>query len=313
MNRFKRETLPSLPSLPSLLLICAFCCAAAGSASEGDEMDKSASHSMDAAGQPLRLLFIHHSCGGQLLAEPGPQVGGETGSGMRCIYRSHPNGGDLRRALTDAGYEVHELSYESELGEETDIRHWRRKFTDHLPRLLTVDMQDRHYRDGRTNDIIAFKSCYPNNDFVGRGDEPGDPDSPQLTVANAKAAYRSLLPVFSSRPDILFVAFTAPPLAEIPPSGVKARLKAMFKPKPSDLAREFNTWLADPQNGWLSEYAGSNVVVFDYYDILTDGGASNWSRFPTGNGRDSHPSAQGNRLAAEAFVPFLDEAVSRMR
>jgi hypothetical protein len=58
-----------------------------------------------------KLLFIHHSCGGQLLCDRGPAV--ET---SRCVYTSHPNGGGLRGKLTEAGYQVSEASYGSKLG-----------------------------------------------------------------------------------------------------------------------------------------------------------------------------------------------------
>ncbi|MBU0742983.1 SGNH/GDSL hydrolase family protein [bacterium] len=261
---------------------------------------------------PRRLLFIHHSCGGQLMADPGERAGGAPGSGRRCIYDSHPNGGGLRALLTAGGYDVSELSYESVLGADTDIRHWRRKFAEHMDAILATDHQDRRYGDGTINGIVAFKSCYPNNDFTGPGVEPGDPDAEELTVANAKAAYRALLPHFRARPDVLFVAFTAPPRAE-PRRDLKDRLKGAFGsgPTPADHAREFNTWLTDRENGWLSAYALPNVVVFDYYDILT-GGRGNWSAYPTGGGQDSHPSRQGNAKAAAAFVPFINAAVAGM-
>jgi hypothetical protein len=63
--------------------------------------------------------------------------------------------------------------------------------------------------------------------------------------------------------------------------------------------------------GWLKGYPEKNVVVFDYYDVLTEGGASNLSRFASGDGRDSHPSAEGNQKAAAAFAPFINRAVRR--
>ncbi len=85
------------------------------------------------------LLFIHHSCGGALLADPGAVTGGEKGSGNRCIYGSHPNGGGLRTLLAGAGYQVNELSYESRLGEDTDICHWRKKFATQMYRILKVE------------------------------------------------------------------------------------------------------------------------------------------------------------------------------
>ena len=263
--------------------------------------------------EPVQLLFIHHSCGGQLMAAEGPQVGGEPDTGERCIYVSHPNGGGLRAELEDAGYQVNEASYGSIVAEDTDIHHWRRKFAEKMDRILRTKRQDELLPEGQTNRVVAFKSCYPNNAFVGAGEEPGDPDAPELTVANAKAAYRSLLPLFREHPDVLFVAFTAPPQAEPVPRGLKEKIKTLFKgkPKSAELARVFNTWLADPDDGWLADYDLPNVVVFDYYDILTGHGETDWSAYPTYDGRDSHPSSEGNRQAAEAFVPFLEEALRR--
>src|SRR5262245_52730783 len=61
---------------------------------------------------PVRMLFIHHSCGGQLFADPGPEK-----ELANCILVSHPNGGGLRTRLEAQGYEVHEASYGSDVGE----------------------------------------------------------------------------------------------------------------------------------------------------------------------------------------------------
>ena len=263
---------------------------------------------------PMQLLFIHHSCGGQLLAAPGPVSGGDRDGGQRCIYASHPNGGDLRAQLVAAGFAVNEASYGSIIGEDTDICHWHRKFHDNMDRILHTRLQDELLPDGLSNRVVVFKSCFPNNAFTGPGTEPGDPDDCELTVANAKAAYTALLPAFAAHPEVLFVAVTAPPQAEPRPSGIKEKVKALFggKPQDGDLARASNTWMTDPTGGWLGGYDTGNVVVFDYYDILTGHGQSNWSAYPTRDGRDSHPSGEGNRRAAEAFVPFLQQVVARL-
>ncbi len=301
-------------TLALALLLPIAACGTAGDENGGDAAMQETQRTSDAAPEtPQRLLFIHHSCGGQLMADHGKRAGGEPGSGQRCIYDSHHNGGGLRTLLTANGYDVSELSYESVLGADTDIRHWRRKFAEHMDAILATDHQDRQYTGGTTNDIVAFKSCYPNNDFTGPGAEPGNPDAEELTVANAKAAYRALLPHFRARPGVLFVAFTAPPRAE-PKQGLKDRLKGAFGSgtTAADFAREFNTWLVDHENGWLATYDLPNVAVFDYYDILT-GDEGNWSAYPTGGGRDSHPSRQGNAKAAAAFVPFINAAVAGMK
>ena len=53
------------------------------------------------------------------------------------------------------------------------------------------------------------------------------------------------------------------------------------------------------------------MIVFDYYDVLTDGPASDLSRYATGDGSDSHPSSAGNTRAAAALVPLLNRAARR--
>jgi hypothetical protein len=275
-----------------------------------------APYSPDKPLERLDLLFIHHSCGGQLLAGRGDVLEKRPGT---CIYASHPNGGSLRSALERNNYLVHEASHGSFLGQDTDICAWRRKFRDHMNRILTCEEQDKPLPDGKKNRVVVFKSCFPNSWMVSEGKEPGDPDSAERTTANCKAAYRALLPLFSVHPGALFVAFTAPPMAR-PVPGARERAfgvaRALLgRPDPAEAiggrVRAFNTWLKDMDSGWLRGYGGLNVVVFDYYDILTGYGGSNWSAYPTGEGLDSHPGTEGNTRAAMAFLPFLNMAVKR--
>jgi len=265
--------------------------------------------------RPLDLLFIHHSCGGQLLAPPGPP------EGTNSICRSDPNGGNLRPLLEKQGYRVHEASYGSRIGEDTDLFDWLPKFRAHMDSILRCEHQDSVLPDGRTNRVVMFKSCFPNSAFRDQGAPPGDAAGPELTVYNAKATYNALLQELRKQPDVLFVCVTAPPLAP----GKKTqplwrqmarKIKATITGTQFDLAgsgrlaREFNNWLTDV-NGWLRDYPLHNVVVFDYYDILTDNGESNLSRYPTWDGSDSHPSRGGNEKAAQAFVPFVNRAARR--
>ncbi|MHC5011756.1 MAG: hypothetical protein ACYTG6_12560 [Planctomycetota bacterium] len=263
-----------------------------------------------APSRTVRLLFIHHSCGGQWLANVGPDEGDAS------VYVSAVNGGGLRARLEADGYEVHEASYGSLVGGRTDIFDWPRKFRDHMEAVLTCDRQDAFYEDGRRNEVVLFKSCFNNNRFVGAGEAPGDPEGPELTVENAKAAYRALLAEFAKHPDTLFVAVTAPPLALAaePVWKVIARwvLRRPGVAASGPHAREFNDWLKDVDGGWLSTYEGTNVAVFDLYDVLTEHGASNFLRYESAPvGTDSHPNAEGNRAATEAFVPFLNRVVRR--
>jgi hypothetical protein len=263
---------------------------------------------------PLDLLFIHHSVGGQWLADPGPE------SGRDCIYSTHPNGGGLRRALQELGFQVNEASYHSLIGHQTDIHHWPTKFREQMDRILTCHIQDESLPTGRTNSVVMFKSCYPNNAFISEGDEPGQPESPERTLANARAAYRDVLGTLSKHPHVLFVCVTAPPLAPCVRPGplwkaVGRRMLGRTSPEQdlldsARLARGFNNWLA-AANGWLSGYRYENVVVFDYFGVLSGDGQSDLLQYPTGGGFDSHPSSQGQRIATSRFLPFLKHAMNR--
>jgi len=257
----------------------------------------------------LRLLFIHHSCGGQWLASPGPD------QGTNCICETNPNGGGLRLLLGRNNYSVHEASYGSKIGHNTDIFDWLPKFSQQMSDILACDSQDNVHSNGISNDIVAFKSCFPNNNFKSMGSSPGNPAGPELTVWNAKATYVNLLKVFEKYPRVLFVAVTAPPLAPSRQPAWKKVAKRVLRREDGDLrtgrlAREFNNWLSS-EDGWLKDYPLRNVLVFDYYNILTDDSQSDLSRYATAGGFDSHPSREGNGKAAAAFVPWLNRAVRR--
>lgn len=264
--------------------------------------------------RPLRLLFIHHSIGGQLLAERGPEH--ERAS---SILTSHPNGGGLRAKLQAQGYEVHEASYGSDVGERTDLFDWKPKFASQMDRVLTIDENDRSLPPGQKIDVVMFKSCFPNSLFVAEGTAPGNPAGPELTVWNAKAALTSLLVELEKQPQTLFVYLTAPPAA----GGGGGRAFAVLARRvlgrlPSKtavlaqgaLARELDAWVVSP-DGWLAGYPLKNVVVYDFYDALTDHGASNHLRYPSGDGNDSHPTSDGNAMAGDPLPAFLNRATRR--
>ncbi len=61
--------------------------------------------------------------------------------------------------LEAKGYDVSELSYESVLGADTDIRHWRAKFAEHMDELLRTDHQDRRYDD----EDVGFDDLFYNH------------------------------------------------------------------------------------------------------------------------------------------------------
>ena len=259
------------------------------------------------------LLFIHHSCGGQMLADVG-----EEKDLANCIYVTHPNGGSLRRKLEAAGYEVNEASYGSDVGDKTDMFDWLPKFRSKMDRILVTKRNDVTLPAGEKNRVVVWKSCYPQNRFISEGTAPGRPDGPELTVENAKATLTAILPELAKQPETLFVYVTAPansprpekvPLVKMLLGEVRGVTQRKALEKQSALARSFNAWVV-AKDGWLKDYPHANIVVFDYYDILTNQ-KGNLSAYATGDGSDNHPSNEGNQRAASAFVPFLNRAMRR--
>jgi hypothetical protein len=260
--------------------------------------------SADAPRKKLDMLFIHHSVGGRLLADPGPKQ-----SVADEIWTSHPDGGGLRRMLEGQGYNVHEASYGSKIADSTDLGDWIGVFGDNMDGVRRCAINDTPLGDGKQNQIVVFKSCFPNNNM-----------NDEKALEKARADLSALLPVLARHPDVLFVYVTTPPLA--PKAAKEPVWKWMArvvtgKPQPGPrllragpLSRRLNDWVTSP-DGWLKDYPHKNLVVFDYYDVLTDHGKSDYLAFPTHDGYDSHPSREGHALAAAEFVPFLNRAVRR--
>jgi hypothetical protein len=258
------------------------------------------------------LLFLHHSIGTQWLADP-PGTAGSS--------QVHENGGGLRRALDGQSYRVHEATYGSRLGENTDLFDWLPKFNDHMDEVLRIALQDATLSEPERNQVVLFKSCFPNSFFEAQGLEPGNPHGPELTVTNAKATFRELLPVFARSPKTLFVFVTTPP-AIYPgfhePMGKVLVKRVLGRPlatekavQQAQLARQFHDWIVAP-DGWLASYGQKNVVVFDYYAVLTKQGQSFFSEYASGGGKDNHTNTQGNQAATAELLPFLNRAVRRL-
>ena len=274
---------------------------------------------------PVKLIFIHHSTGGHWLADD--------------------NGG-LGIALRDNNYYVSATNYgwgPYGIGNRTDIPNWPEWFTGPNSATILAALYAENGQNigdfgewsrletdpGGENQIIVFKSCFPNSDLYGNPDDPPypEPNDWEYSVSNAKAVYNKILTYFATRQDKLFVVITAPPL-----------MGSETAPERARNARAFNNWLV---NDWLDGYPYNNVAVFDYYSVLTSNGSAsrvddpgtteepndlgwadgnhhrwqdgavqhiqtvdnNTSAYPSG---DSHPTAAGHRKATGEFVQLLN-------
>jgi hypothetical protein len=239
--------------------------------------------------EAVRLIFIHHSTGENWLADD--------------------NGG-LGEALAENNYYVSDTNYgwgPDSIGDTTDIGHWWLWFrgpnsSSYLEALYDEDEQNCDYtrladNPGGENEVVMFKSCFPNSALGGDADDSvpnigsnalrgEDSGSIYHTVANAKGIYIDLLEYFKTKTDKLFIVITAPPLSD-----------STY----ANNARAFNNWLV---NDWLDDYPYENVAVFDFFDVLADPN-TNTLKYPSGEG-DDHPSIEGDLLATEEFVPFLN-------
>ena len=244
-------------------------------------------------GEVVKLIFIHHSTGENWL---------------RDEY------GNLGRRLGENNYFVSDTNYgwgPDAIGDRTDIPNWTEWFRSentpvYMDALFNESGQNSSYArwledPGGENQIVIFKSCFPNSALEGSPDDPPG-EHEELSVSGAKYVYTHILGYFATRPDKLFVVISAPPLSD---------------PSYAENARAFNQWL---MNDWLADnnYTLPNVVVFDFYNLLTDQnahhrisqgqveyirGSSDTLHYPS---EDDHPSSAGSQKASDEFVPLLN-------
>jgi hypothetical protein len=285
-----------------------------------------------APSETVKLIFIHHSSGENWLADWS---------------------GGLGQALADNNYFVSDTNYGwgpedssigGAIGDYTDIGHWWNWFQGPssgaiMQAVYTEGEPHAEYArlgedPGGENEIVMFKSCFPNSALGGGPYDPPaaganplqgmDSGSGEHTVGNAKRIYVDLLKYFSAHTDKLFIVITAPPLIE-------------SSPEQAANARAFNTWLLTE---WLESYPKHNVAVFDFYNVLTsNGGDPNTNDLDSESGNhhrlldgtiqyitdqggdlsayaengDSHPTPEGNRKATGEFLPLLNYFFHRWR
>jgi hypothetical protein len=305
---------------------------AAGASSSASADDSSAPTST------VKLIFIHHSTGENWLGD--------------LQLTDEP--GELGRVLAENNYFVSDTNYGwqgggTDIGDRTDIGHWWDWFLGDDRDAITADLYRESGRSwefytrlatdpGGENEVVMFKSCFPNSYLGGSPTDPATTDpnplrgqdsgSDQHTVANAKGIYNDLLGYFATRQDKLFVAVTAPPQVATDSDASHAAN-----------ARAFNDWLV---NDWLTDYGDQNVAVFDFYNVLTSNGGSrqtsdagqesgnhhrwwneavqhahtvnnDFSAYGSGDGSDSHPSSAGGQKATAELVPLLNVFYHRFR
>jgi hypothetical protein len=245
--------------------------------------------SLQSPSSTVKLTFIHHSCGSNWLAD---------------------GNGNLGAVLNANNYYVTDTNYgwdaepDDNLGDNTNTEDWYLWFNDvKMPYVYSNNAETVYTNTitnpGGENEIIMFKSCYPLSE-VGN------------SIDDEKAIYNNLKTYFAAHPDKMFILIT-PPGEETVSS--------------YQLTSELCNWLVDAENGWLSDYTGKNVYVFDLYCVLSEVNSHHrWNNgqiehiyesdydgvSPYHNG-DDHPNSTGNQKATEEFITFLDYAYNQWK
>jgi hypothetical protein len=223
-----------------------------------------------AVAQGTRIIFLHHSCGANLIAQGG-----------------------VREGLTALGYEFYDHGYNEDglvladgtwtgtdfdvPGDNTDPDGYAVIFAQPLH-----DPPDNTFSYLMQYDVIVFKSCFPVSNIGDDGQ-----------LEEYRSYYLSIRERMDQYPDKIFVIVTQPP--EVPAdSSTEAAARA----------RSFVNWLKSDE--YLSGHP--NVFVFDFFGQLA--GADNFLKpeYRTDE-YDAHPNELANRTIGSLFVTFLDEAI----
>ncbi len=223
-----------------------------------------------AAAQGTRIIFLHHSCGANLIAEGG-----------------------VREGLTALGYEFYDHGYNDDgliladgtwtgtnfdvPGDNTDPDGYAAIFGQPLH-----DPPDNTFSHMMQYDVIAFKSCFPVSNIES-----------EEQLQEYRSYYLSIRDRMDQYPDKVFVIVTQPP-----------ELPADSSPDAAARARAFTSWLQSRE--YLSGHP--NVFVFDFFGLLA--GDDNFLRPEYRMDEyDAHPNELANRTIGPLFVEFLDQTI----
>lgn len=220
------------------------------------------------------IIFLHHSCGANLIEQGG-----------------------VRQGLTARGYEFYDHGYNDDglvladgtwtgtnfdvPGDNTDPDGFAAIFAQPLH-----DPPDNTFSYLMQYDVIAFKSCFPVSNI---GDD--------YQLSEYQSYYRSIRDRMDQYPDKIFIIVTQPP--QVPAnsdSGEAAR------------ARTFVNWLQSDE--YLAGHA--NIFVFDFFGQLAGGDNFLRPEYQI-DPYDGHPNELANRTIGPLFVDFVDEAIQSYR
>jgi hypothetical protein len=220
--------------------------------------------------RPIQILFMHHSTGGNLIAQGG-----------------------VREAFTELGYEFWDHGYNEEglvdpsgtwlgvnwdmPGDNTDPDGWYNIFNQPV-----TDPASNTFSHMLQADVIIFKSCFPSSNI----------DS-EWMLEEYQRYFLSIRDVIDQHPDKLFIPFTTPPLVPNETSSDNAAR-----------ARRWAEYLTSDE--YLDGHP--NIAVFDFFTLLSDENGFLRAEY-RGDEWDSHPNEYANQTVGPVFVALVDQAI----
>ena len=226
-----------------------------------------------------RIVFLHHSVGKGILEE-----------------------GQLKDSLEEMGLAIKSLTYGDSIGEYTDMCDWLPKFQNNMNAILHFKQHPNvYYTGGRRNDIVMFKSCFPNSDIDSDGSSPGKPLSKQRTIENYKAVFIGIGKELRKYPGTLFIYMTFPPLVPAETSIENAAR-----------ARAFNNWLIEVcLPDYYAQSGLNNFAIFDLFGALSDQDNFLRSAYRRSDPHDAHPNNLANHDVTHEFMQFIRPILSK--
>ncbi len=220
--------------------------------------------------EATRIIFLHHSCGENLINEGGVREG-FTVLGYE-FYDHGYNDEGLR--LADGSYSGTNFDVP---GDNTDPDGMAEIFAQPLH-----DPPDNTFSYLMQYDVIAFKSCFPTSNIE---------DDEQLS--EYKGYYLSIRDRVDQYPGKIFIVVTQPP-----------QVPAESDPQEGARARDLANWLSSDE--FLAGHP--NLFTFDFFGHLA--GSDNFLRPEyRGDEHDAHPNEQANRTIGPLFVDFIDQVI----
>ena len=222
------------------------------------------------AQQTMRIIWLHHSCGQNLIEQGRVREGLTT---LGCEFYDHGYNEEGLR-LADGSY----AGYNYDIpGDNTDPDGLAQLFGQPLH-----DQPDNAFSQLMQYDVIAFKSCFPTSN-IGSDEQ----------LAEYQSYYRAIRDRIAQHPDKLFITVTQPP-----------QVPGASDPEEATRARALANWLQS------SDYLAGlpNLVTFDFFGQLA--GNDNFLRPEYRmDDYDAHPNERANQVIGPRFVQFVDHAI----